>query len=114
MAHKKGMGSTRNGRDSEAKRLGVKKFALRNSAAKWLLAEIFLFAREALKFTLATMLASAVMTLCMLLLTVRSNLNLTDVTESKSAFTQCRYYFKYFIKDRQCYLPVFLYVNFCN
>ncbi|MCI1274320.1 MAG: 50S ribosomal protein L27 [Clostridiaceae bacterium] len=27
MAHKKGMGSTRNGRDSEAKRLGVKKFA---------------------------------------------------------------------------------------
>ena len=27
MAHKKGMGSTRNGRDSEAKRLGVKKFS---------------------------------------------------------------------------------------
>ena len=26
MAHKKGMGSTRNGRDSEAKRLGVKKY----------------------------------------------------------------------------------------
>ena len=26
MAHKKGMGSTRNGRDSEAKRLGVEKF----------------------------------------------------------------------------------------
>ena len=26
MAHKTGMGSTRNGRDSEAKRLGVKKF----------------------------------------------------------------------------------------
>ena len=26
MAHKKGMGSTRNCRDSEAKRLGVKKF----------------------------------------------------------------------------------------
>lgn len=26
MAHKKGMGSTRNGRDSEAKRLGVKRF----------------------------------------------------------------------------------------
>ena len=26
MANKKGMGSTRNGRDSEAKRLGVKKF----------------------------------------------------------------------------------------
>lgn len=27
MAHKKGGGSTRNGRDSKAKRLGVKKFA---------------------------------------------------------------------------------------
>ncbi len=26
MAHKKGVGSTRNGRDSEAKRLGVKRF----------------------------------------------------------------------------------------
>lgn len=26
MAHKKGQGSTRNGRDSESKRLGVKKF----------------------------------------------------------------------------------------
>lgn len=27
MAHKKGQGSSRNGRDSEGKRLGVKKFA---------------------------------------------------------------------------------------
>jgi len=27
MAHKKGLGSSRNGRDSRAKRLGVKKFA---------------------------------------------------------------------------------------
>ena len=27
MAHKKGMGSSRNGRDSNAKRLGVKKYA---------------------------------------------------------------------------------------
>ncbi len=27
MAHKKGMGSSRNGRDSQSKRLGVKKFA---------------------------------------------------------------------------------------
>jgi large subunit ribosomal protein L27 len=26
MAHKKGMGSTRNGRDSDSKRLGVKRF----------------------------------------------------------------------------------------
>jgi len=26
MAHKKGMGSTKNGRDSESKRLGIKKF----------------------------------------------------------------------------------------
>jgi large subunit ribosomal protein L27 len=27
MAHKKGLGSTKNGRDSQAQRLGVKKFA---------------------------------------------------------------------------------------
>ena len=27
MAHKKGLGSTRNGRDSQAKRLGVKRYA---------------------------------------------------------------------------------------
>ena len=27
MAHKKGVGSSKNGRDSESKRLGVKKFA---------------------------------------------------------------------------------------
>ncbi len=27
MAHKKGLGSTRNGRDSQAKRLGVKRFS---------------------------------------------------------------------------------------
>lgn len=27
MAHKKGMGSTRNGRDSQSQRLGVKRFA---------------------------------------------------------------------------------------
>lgn len=30
MAHKKGMGSTRNGRDSQAQRLGVKKFGGEN------------------------------------------------------------------------------------
>ena len=33
MAHKKGGGSTRNGRDSEAKRLGVKAFAGQNVPA---------------------------------------------------------------------------------
>ena len=33
MAHKKGMGSTRNGRDSEAQRLGVKKFGGENVKA---------------------------------------------------------------------------------
>lgn len=30
MAHKKGLGSSRNGRDSKAKRLGVKRFAGEN------------------------------------------------------------------------------------
>ena len=33
MAHKKGMGSTRNGRDSAAQRLGVKKFGGENVKA---------------------------------------------------------------------------------
>ena len=33
LAHKKGMGSTRNGRDSEAQRLGVKKFGGENVKA---------------------------------------------------------------------------------
>ena len=45
MAHKKGVGSSRNGRDSESKRLGVKKFGgekvvagniiLRQRGTKW-------------------------------------------------------------------------------
>ena len=33
MAHKKGLGSTRNGRDSHAERLGVKKFGGENVTA---------------------------------------------------------------------------------
>ena len=33
MAHKKGVGSTKNGRDSESKRLGVKKFGGENVLA---------------------------------------------------------------------------------
>lgn len=33
MAHKKGMGSTRNGRDSQAQRLGVKRFGGENVKA---------------------------------------------------------------------------------
>ncbi|BDE96024.1 50S ribosomal protein L27 [Raoultibacter timonensis] len=33
MAHKKGLGSTRNGRDSHAQRLGVKKFGGENVTA---------------------------------------------------------------------------------
>ena len=46
MAHKKGQGSSRNGRDSKAKRLGVKKFGgqavipgnilIRQNGTKWL------------------------------------------------------------------------------
>ena len=45
MAHKKGVGSSRNGRDSESKRLGVKKFGgqpvvagnilIRQNGTKW-------------------------------------------------------------------------------
>ena len=53
MAHKKGMGSTRNGRDSEAKRLGVKKFG-GEIVTHSLKPVISSFAREEQKFTLVT------------------------------------------------------------
>ncbi len=45
MAHKKGMGSTKNGRDSESKRLGVKR-----ADGQAVLAGNILVAREALTF----------------------------------------------------------------
>ena len=46
MAHKKAGGSTRNGRDSVSKRLGVKKFGV-----KWLRVETFLFVNVEQRFT---------------------------------------------------------------
>ena len=42
-AHKKGSGSTKNGRDSESKRLGVKR-----ADGQFVLAVIFLYVREEL------------------------------------------------------------------
>lgn len=44
-AHKKGMGSTKNGRDSESKRLGVKELTV-----SLFFQATFLFAREELTF----------------------------------------------------------------
>ena len=52
-AHKKGSGSTKNGRDSESKRLGVK----RADGQFW-------FAREVLTFIRVQVLASVLMTPC--------------------------------------------------
>ena len=69
MAHKKGVGSSKNGRDSEAQRLGVKKFggdwASKNSAAKLLKPAIFLFVKEEQNSSPVTMSASAQMIRCL-------------------------------------------------
>ena len=59
MAHKKGMGSTRNGRDSEAKRLGVKKFG-----GEMVKTGNIIVRKEEPKFTRVTMLVSALTILC--------------------------------------------------
>ena len=66
MAHKKGVGSSKNGRDSEAQRLGVKKFGgSKNSAAKLLKPAIFLFVKEEQNSSPVTMSASAQMIRCL-------------------------------------------------
>jgi large subunit ribosomal protein L27 len=52
MAHKKGAGSTRNGRDSNSKRLGVKRYGANMSSLG-----ILLFARRELSIGQAIMLA---------------------------------------------------------
>ena len=82
MAHKKGVGSSKNGRDSESKRLGVK-----NSAVNRFLPAILLFVKEALNSTPATMLVSVKMTHCLLSSMVKFNSNPTEETENKLAFT---------------------------
>ncbi len=63
-AHKKGMGSTKNGRDSESKRLGAKELT-----ASLFLQAISFTVREEHTFIRATTLASARTTLFSLLLT---------------------------------------------
>ena len=51
MAHKKGMGSTKNGRDSESKRLGAKR-----ADGQFVLAGNILVRQEEQRFILVTML----------------------------------------------------------
>ena len=51
MAHKKGMGSTRNGRDSESKRLGAKR-----ADGQFVLAGNILYRQRGTKYTQVTML----------------------------------------------------------
>ena len=58
-AHKKGSGSTKNGRDSESKRLGVKR-----ADGKFVRLATFWFAREVLTFIRVQVLASVLMTPC--------------------------------------------------
>ncbi len=59
MAHKKAGGSTRNGRDSESKRLGVKRLVVKQS-----LPVLFSSDNVEPKFTLARTLVWARITLC--------------------------------------------------
>ena len=66
MAHKKGASSSRNGRDSNAQRLGVKRFGSSTQARSW-------SASAALTSTPALTLAVARMTLSSLSLVVLSN-----------------------------------------
>ncbi len=61
MAHKKAGGSTRNGRDSEAKRLGVKRFG-----GEAVLAGSIIVRQRGTNSTLAPTLVAAVTTLCSL------------------------------------------------
>ena len=63
-AHKKGVGSTKNGRDSESKRLGAKR-----ADGQFVLAGNILYVREEHTFIRATTLVSARTTLFSLLLT---------------------------------------------
>lgn len=59
MAHKKGMGSTKNGRDSESKRLGAKR-----ADGQSFLQATFLLDKEEQRFILVTMLVSVAMIHC--------------------------------------------------
>ena len=61
MAHKKAGGSTRNGRDSEAKRLGVKRFG-----GEAVLAGSIIVRQRGTKFHAGTNVVAAVTTLCSL------------------------------------------------
>ena len=79
MAHKKGVGSSKNGRDSESKRLGVKKFG-----GEQVLAGNIIVRQNS---TPATMLVSVKMTHCLLSSMVKFNSNPTEETENKLAFT---------------------------
>ena len=58
-AHKKGMGSTKNGRDSESKRLGVKR-----ADGQFVLAGTSSFVGEVLTFTQARTLRRVLTILC--------------------------------------------------
>ena len=59
MAHKKGMGSTKNGRDSESKRLGAKR-----ADGQFCSAGNILLDKEEQRFILVTMLVSVAMIHC--------------------------------------------------
>ena len=79
-AHKKGMGSTKNGRDSESKRLGVKR-----ADGQFVLAGNILVKPTSIP---VRMWAAAPTTLCSLSSTATSSLSVRAATASASAFTR--------------------------
>lgn len=86
-AHKKGVGSTKNGRDSESKRLGVKR-----GDGQFVLAGNILV-RQRGTISMRVKMLDAVLTIrCLLWLTVKSSLSALAVTVKESAFTAHKWF----------------------
>ena len=81
-AHKKGVGSTKNGRDSESKRLGAKR-----ADGQFVLAGNILVRQRGTHIHAGETLAVVLMILCSQRSTVSLDLNVLAVTVKKLAFT---------------------------
>ena len=81
-AHKKGMGSTRNGRDSESKRLGAKR-----ADGQFVLAGNILVRQRGTKIHPGNNVASALTTLCLPSSTAPLSLSVWAKTARRSAST---------------------------
>ena len=90
MAHKKGMGSTRNGRDSEAKRLGVKKFG-----GETVKAGNILVRQRGTKIHPGNNVGIGSDDTLFALIDGKLNLKHTDATENRLVFTLCSFLKQY-------------------